>query len=745
MLARLKTKWIPVAISVAIIMLFLLHVSEVFHFRFLEQIEKYTYDTRLVLTMPNTVDENVVIIDIDERSLAAEGRWPWSRDRLAVMVNRLFDEYKISLLAFDVVFAEPDDSSGLKVLEKLGREEFSQVPAYNTTLESLRTRLDHDQQFAEALKGRAVVMGYYFNRVGSTDTAATSGALPGPMFSKKEFRGKRVDFRVADGYGANLPQFQKNALSAGHFNPGEDLDGVVRCVPMLYEYEEGLYESLALSVTRNVLNVDKVDAIFAAEGTGSKRYAGLEWLGIGSLRIPVDRSACTLVPYRGRKGSFTYVSATDVIHGKVETSILKGAIVLLGTTAPGLQDLRTAPVQSAYPGVEVHANLISGILNDTVKEKPAYTTGAEFLIVVLVGLLLALGLPLLSPVMASVFTVVMLAVSVAMNMFFWSSANLVIPLATSLVMIIVLYVVNMSYGYFVETRGKRQLAGLFGQYVPPELVDEMSVNPEAYSLDAENREMSVLFSDVRGFTTISEGLSPQALSELMNAVLTPMTHIIHNHRGTIDKYMGDAIMAFWGAPLDDPDHARHALEAGLKMLQKLDEIQPEFRARGWPEIRIGVGVNTGEMSVGNMGSEFRMAYTVLGDTVNLGSRLEGLTKGYGVAMIVNETTVAAVPEYAYRELDKVRVKGKDKPVAIYEPVCPREELDKASKDELKLYEQALKYYRSQEWDLAELQFLNLSKMTPERMLYSLYVERIKHFRSEPPGSDWDGVYTHTSK
>ena len=257
--------------------------------------------------------------------------------------------------------------------------------------------------------------------------------------------------------------------------------------------------------------------------------------------------------------------------------------------------------------------------------------------------------------------------------------------------------------------------------------------------------MSVLFSDVRGFTTISEGLEPKELSKLMNACLTPLTGIIHKQRGTIDKYMGDAIMAFWGAPLEDPEHARHALEAGMEMIARLNAMQKQFREQGWPPINIGVGINTGEMSVGDMGSEFRMAYTVLGDTVNLGSRLEGLTKGYGVQIIVSETTREAVPDFVFRELDRVRVKGKDQPVTIYEPLGPKASISKELRHELRLYQEAIKLYRAQNWDMAEIQFINLQKLAPQRMLYRLYVERIGLSRANPPAPDWDGVFTHVTK
>jgi adenylate cyclase len=273
----------------------------------------------------------------------------------------------------------------------------------------------------------------------------------------------------------------------------------------------------------------------------------------------------------------------------------------------------------------------------------------------------------------------------------------------------------------------------------------MSEDPESYTLEAESRELTVLFTDIRGFTTISEHLTAGALSELMNEYLTAMTRVIHDNRGTIDKYMGDAIMAFWGAPVEDPAHARHAVDTGMAMQERLTAIREEFLERGWPEIRIGVGISTGIMNVGNMGSEFRMAYTVIGDAVNLGSRLEGLTKQYGVEMIVSEATHAAVPEYAYRELDRVRVKGKDEPIAIFEPVALGSEVEPGESAELERHHEALRRYQAQDWDGAEAIFNELRKLSPQRKLYEIYLERIRWFRELPPGPDWDGVYTFTTK
>jgi adenylate cyclase len=363
----------------------------------------------------------------------------------------------------------------------------------------------------------------------------------------------------------------------------------------------------------------------------------------------------------------------------------------------------------------------------------------------LAGVVLALGLAVLSPFWSTLLAGSVVTVSIMFNLLLWQQANLVMPIASMMLMVATLYLLNMSYGFFVESRGKRQLAGLFGQYVPPELVDEMANDPDSFSLEGDSRELTVLFSDVRGFTTISEGLDPKQLTQLMNEYLTPMTHVIHNYRGTIDKYMGDAIMAFWGAPVADPDHARHALLAALGMIEELKALQVAFEAKGWPPINIGVGLNTGMMTVGNMGSEFRMAYTVMGDAVNLGSRLESLTKQYGVHIIVSEFTKNKAPDFIYRELDRVRVKGKDEPVAIFEPIGLPEQMNVDMENELALYREAHRLYCAQNWDLAEVQFINLHKAYPERYLYTMYAERIEYFRANPPGEDWDGVFTFKTK
>ena len=744
MSARLKRLWPLLIANLVLLALLLMHVvsssGQRLHWGFIDQLENLAYDARMLLSMPGGQDDRIVIVDIDEESLNQVGRWPWSRDKMAHMVDQLFGDYDARIVGFDVVFAEADESSGLKVLEELAEDELANVDAFQEQVAVMRDRLNYDQLFADSLRGREVLLGYYF-RLSQTEDSNRSGMLPPPALTAEDFRRGSANPRHANGYGANLAMFQQAASGGGHFNPEIDSDGVVRRVPMLFEFEGDYYEALSLAMVRELLDTGPIQPGYV--GASGDGYSGLEWLQTGHQRIPVDERLRALIPYRGRFGSFPYVSAADVLSGDVPQDKLQDRIVLVGTSAPGLFDLRSTPVQNEYPGVEIHANLIAGILDNTIMEKPAYTLGAEFMHVLVVGLIM-LFLPLLSPVLAAIGFVGVLSASVFLNLWVWNAAELMLPIASVLLLMLAMFIMNMTYGFFFEQRNKRQLSSLFGQYIPPELVDEMSENPSAYSLAAENREMTVLFSDVRGFTSISESMTPQQLSDLMNKLLTPMTHVIHIERGTIDKYMGDAIMAFWGAPLPDPDHARHAVVAALRMVERVQSLSAEFEQRGWPPVRIGVGLNTGSMSVGNMGSEFRRAYTVLGDAVNLGARLEGLTRVYGVDILVSEATKAMVADYTFREIDRVRVKGRAEPVAIYEPLGPRYELDKATHDELKLYQEGLRHYRAQEWDLAEIQFLNLQSES-ERTLYGIYIERIQYFRNMPPGDGWDGVFTHTSK
>jgi len=724
------------------VLLLLGHAGQVWQLPFVTALDAYFYDARLRLSMQDTVDERIVVVDIDEKSLAELGRWPWPRKTVAELVQRLSDDCRVSVIGFDVVFAEPDESSGLKVLDQIGRQELKNDPAFQRVLQDYRPQLDFDRTFADVLRGRPVVLGYYFS---DKSTHQLVGALPSPVFKAGSMQGKDIDFIRRGGFGGNLPILQAAAASGGHFNPGIDFDGVVRRVPMVVEYDGAYYESLSLAVLRTQIGRSELFPVIETEGDASF----IEALSVVSdglqIRIPVDQQVSALVPYRGAERSFPYISAVDVLKGRIPKDSLNGRIVLVGTSAPGLNDLRSTPVGAAYPGVEVHANLIAGMLDGNIKEAPGFLLAVEVLSLLVFGATLVFLLPLLSPFRASLLALMTLSGIIALNYWLWSTHNLVLPLAASVLLTGLLYALNMSWGYFIESRSKRQFTELFGQYVPPELVEEMARNPESYGMEGRNEELTVLFADIRSFTSISEGLDPQELTQLMNDYLGAMTDVIRTNRGTLDKYIGDAIMAFWGAPVKDAENARHAVLTALGMHARLKTLAEPFKARNWPALNIGIGINTGMMTVGDMGSPVRKAYTVMGDAVNLASRLEGITKEYGVGVVVGEVTRQKVSDISFRELDRVRVKGKDEPVAIYEPLGLTASLPAAVLDELQQWQHALRLYRAQDWDQAELQLYNLRRLAPDCRLYVLYTERVATLRASPPGDNWDGVTTFQTK
>lgn len=719
---------------------FLGHAGKLWQIPFISALDAYLYDVRVRTFMPATPDTRIAIVDIDEKSLGEVGRWPWGRHLLAELVRKLSDDYQVAVIGFDVVFAEPDDSSGLTTLETLARGALHEQAAYQRLLPQLRQTLDYDARFADVLRGRPVVLGYYFSNKAE---AQQTGTLPAPVFSAAELAGLATAPVRWQGYGANLPQLQTAARRAGHFNPLVDFDGSTRRVPMLVEFSGHYYEALSLAVARQVLGDARLQlGIPPGENT-------VEWLALAGpqaeVRIPVDEQLAALVPYRGPEHSFPYFSAVDVLKGRISAADLQGRIILIGTTAPGLMDLRSTPVGSAYPGVEVHANLVAGILDGTLHEKPGFVMAIDFVQLLFFGALLVILLPLSSPLRATLLTLSALVLLLGFNFWAWAAAGLVLPLAAGMAMLASLFAFNMSWGYFVVSRSKRQFTELFGQYVPPELVDEMAKNPEGYSMAGRNEELTILFSDIRAFTSISEGMEPKELTLLMNEYLGAMTEIIRQRRGTLDKYIGDAIMAFWGAPVADPAHARQAVLAALAMQQAVAGLAKTFVARGWPAIRIGIGINTGLVTVGDMGSPVRKAYTVMGDPVNLASRLEGITKEYGVGVVIGEQTRRQLPDFACRELDRVRVKGKDLPVAIFEPLAPASELTPQQQVELASWEAALAAYRAQEWDQATDLLQRLLAEAPESTLYALYLERIAALRIAPPAAPWDGVTVFRTK
>jgi len=731
--------------GLALTAFFIGHAAEAYRVDLIERAEAIVYDARLRLASPGKGDARVVILEINERSLGEFGRWPWSRELMARLMDRLFGEYGVALAAFDVVWAESDGSSGVATLDALAGGRLRDEPAFRSAYGEVRASLDYDARFAASMKGRPVVLAYYLSNEPGAVRVNDIGA---PTLGPGAIEGRRIPFTVWNGYTGNLAAYVQAAAGAGHINPIVDQDGSVRRVPLLAELDGSRYEAFSLAIVRTLLARQAADGKppsvrpgFPADGRG-----GLEWLEVGPLRVPVDASGAALVPYHGPRGSFEYIAIADVLSGKVPHERLRGKAVLIGATAPGLMDLRATPVGSVYPGVEIHANLVAGILNGTVKGRPGYVLGAEVLILLIAGTVLSLLLPKLPMPWSTAAVLGIAALLSGMNLMLWSDAGLDLPLASALGLVALLYTMDMAWGYFAESRSRRQIADLFGQYVPPELVDRMAADPRHYSMEPRDAELTILFADVRGFSRISEVLRAEELREYINTYLTEMSAIIRSrHRGTLDKYIGDAIMAFWGAPVADPGHARHAVQAALDMQRHCADLNARFSARGWPPLHIGVGINSGNVRVGDMGSQVRRAYTVMGDAVNVASRLEGRTKYYGVGILAGESTRRAVPEMSFREVDRIRVKGRDLAVAVFEPLDPEPGSTGAASEELELWDETLRAWRARRWEQVEANLKQLQHMAPNCELYRRYAGRVAEFRRNPPPDDWDGVTSFDEK
>ncbi len=736
---------VRIAISGLSLVIFAMHIAGRPRFEIIDRVENYLYDVRIRLTMPGTLDNRIVIVDIDEASQVELGQWPWPRDTLATIVDNLFDHYSVKVLGFDALFAEAEETSAERLIELLAASELAQQPGVMAKLTELRKSQDSNIRFAEALIARDIVTGFVFKDSLSDNEPEATGALPAPIIREIELSGVTVPFVQARGYAGTLRELQDNATAGGFFDsPLIDSDGVFRRSPLVQQYRGDLYPSLALAIAHTALGSPPVGLEFASNRADRLSGIELESFRLGDRSIPVNQQVAVFIPFRGPQGSFPFIPAKDVFDLVAPVDALGDKIVLLGASAAGLLDLRSTPVGQRYIGVEAHANLIAGLLDGTIRQQPSYSDGLELFLLLFIGLLTVLVLPRLAPITALAFVMGILIASMALNLWLWVSLNLVVPVASLLSYTLIAALLQINYGFFIESRNKRHLSRIFGQYIPPSLVEEMDESGEEVSLEGETRHMSVLFSDVRGFTTISENLDARELTQLMNEFLTPITRVIQNHRGTIDKYMGDAVMAFWGAPLSDDQHARHAVEAGFEMIKAVGDLRETFEKKGWPPIAVGVGVASGEMNVGNMGSEFRIAYTVMGDVVNLGSRLEGLTKQYGVDIIVSHGTAALLPDFAFRELDLVRVKGKNEPVAIFEPIGLAEGLSDEQKTNLAGFSDAIAAYRQKDWDTAQGLLIKL-RQDEDELLYNAYLDRVEQFRREPPPTEWDGVFEHLTK
>jgi len=733
----------------------------------LERLDYVVYDLRLnVMLDPERRSEHrIVIVDYDQKSLEAEGQWPWSRFKLGDLVTRLAEAGAL-VVGFDVFFPEYERNVANELNARL-QDDQALRDALNTLvpqLEMLGNLLDGDRYFAEAMQATEVVLGFSFRL-----EDVQSGVLPQPIFDLSEAGTWTPSVVPQRGYTGNVDVLQEAAAGAGFFDTIPDADGVVRRAPLFMQYEDKLYPTLPLDMARLFYFEEEFTPVMERDLTGSRS----ELIGIrmGKVLIPTDESGRVLIPFIGPARSFPYISATDVLRDTLsaeERELLVNSLVLIGTTSTGLYDLRPTPMQSVYPGVEIHANILEALLSSSTQleaggaasslseslraervspfpRRPDWQSGAVRAAIVVLGVALSFLYPYLGPALLLLVATLCMTGLTVLNFLLWSNYNLDLSLVILLLLVFLVTLANLAYGFLREGHTKKVIKGMFGQYVPPAHIDAMLDDPERYNFEGESKELSVLFSDVRDFTAISERLSASELKRMLNELFTPLTTVIFEHNGTIDKYVGDMLMAFWGAPLDDPQHRQHAVAAALKMLEKVDELQPEFQARGLPRIQLGIGINSGLMNVGDMGSSYRRAYTVLGDAVNLGSRLEACTKIYGVPLLIGEETHKGLQGFLCRQIDRVRVKGKDEPVRIYQPLCLAQEATAELLARVEQHERALARYFAREWNEAEQLWLELRQEEPQQRLYALYLERITQLRNEHDLQDWDGTYNFTSK
>jgi len=610
-------------------------------------------------------DTPVRIIDIDDKSLERFGQWPWPRTVLAKLVTRL-SKAGAQTIAFDVVFAEPDRTSPKNVIRS-----WPDVPALQAVRSQIDVMPDHDLLFAEAADKARVV--FAFGLIAAPDRNIPAVKYGG--FLEHGAPGDRTIDYIGPAYkGAvtNIPSLEKAARGLGGFNISSDEKGMIRRAPALFRLRDTIYPSLSLEAMRvfQEVNVFKVSLAGTETNASFGEKTGIVSVKTGLLGIPTDKRGRIWLYDTGHRPE-RFIPAWKVFSDDFDAASIDGKLLFVGTSATGLKDIRPTPLNTFAPGVEVHAQIAEQMFTGDYLRRPDWTEGAEFLYICVLGILLIALLPSVGAVWCAFLGAAAIGFAVWYSWKLYVDENLLIdPLVPSL-SILLIYLVS-SFLRFLKTETERgQIRGAFARYLSPELVTQLAKNPKQLKLGGETREMTFLFTDIRGFTTLAEGLNAQELTVFMNSFMTPMTEIILKHKGTIDKYIGDCIMAFWNAPLSDADHARNACHAALEMREFLsvfnERRKKEAEAQGRPfrEIKIGIGINTGLAAVGNMGSEYRFDYTVLGDEVNLASRLEGLTKQYETTIIIGPNTANRIPELKPQELGTIQIRGMTVPKQIF--------------------------------------------------------------------------------
>jgi adenylate cyclase len=703
----------------------------------LQELRVRVFDFFQVLHPREATQRPVVIVDIDEKSLNRLGQWPWPRTRIADLITRLTQMGAI-VIAFDVIFAEPDRMS-----PSIAADTFRGLD--ETTRAKLRALPSNDAVLADAFRKSRVVLG----ESGLPFTGAQAGGPQPPIGIATMGADAKPFLLNFPGLLRNVPTLEQAASGRGLFTIRPERDGIVRRVPVVMQAEGAIMPSLTLEMLR------------VASGSSTvlirSDNAGVQSAAVPGFVIPTDRNGQIWVHFAPHDKA-RYVPAVDVIEGRIPAERVAQRLVLIGTSAVGLLDSKTTPVDPLMPGVEVHAQVLESVLTNAVLSSPNYALGVELCAALLLGLIIIWLAPTLNPLVLLVVGATIVAISVGASWYFYIQNRLLFDFTYPLLSSVLVYLILVFSNYISEQAQRRRIRSAFGQYLSPALVEQLAQSPDKLVLGGEDREMSILFSDVRGFTTISELYKddPQGLTSLMNSFLTPLTNAIIEHKGTIDKYMGDAVMAFWNAPLSDTDHEINACEAALEMLRRVDtlnsqrEQQAKETGQRFIPIKVGVGINTGRCVVGNMGSDLRFNYSVLGDPVNLASRLEGQSKNYGLPIILGSRTASALRDkFAVLELDCITVKGKTEPESVYTVLGGG---DIAGSDRFGQLRQdvndLLARFRRRDFAGAAQSIDRCRKLGNGfglEHLCDLYSERIRLFEKDPPPADWNGVFVLETK
>lgn len=739
-------------LSLTILMTLLVLTLFVVQVDLFEIMELKTYDFRFLSRGTKAPRPEIVLAALDEKSLKAEGRWPWPRSKIAKLIEILSQD-GAKVIGFDMIFAEPDQNSTIQLLQRMEekmRHHRVEHEGLRAFIEETKASADHDLALAQAIRDASakVVLGYFFHmrqrdleyeledRDREDQISRISGSRYPIVFMARQDLGSDA-FLQAYVPQANLALLTGATHASGYFNMIPDQDGVLRSMPLAIQCGQDVYSPLSIQSVWHYLGNPPLAVLVAPYG--------IEGIRMGNRLIPTDENGRMLINYLGPEKTFPTYSITDFLHGKIPEGTLTDKIVLVGATAVGLYDMRNTPFATVYPGLEVHATVIDNILKMEFIHKPKWTKVFDALAIVLFALLMGALIPRLSAIKGVLLMSGLFVFYILLCQWLFTHALLWINMVYPLLALVLMYASLTVYRYLTEERERKKIRRAFSHYVSSSVVNEVLKNPDKLKLGGEMKELTVLFSDIRGFTTLSEGLSPEEVHALINEYLTAMTAVVFQHGGTLDKYMGDAVMAIYGAPIDQPDHAHKACDTALDMMHALKELNALWTREGKPLLDIGIGINTGLMMVGNMGSEQRFEYTVLGDAVNLGSRLEGANKSYLTHILISEFTYEKVKDrFLCMEIDSVRVKGKSRPIRIFQ-LLGRQDAAASQAETIRYFHQGLQCYKEQKWDEAAEAFKTARVMDKELYAARLYLERIARLKSNPPPPDWDGTYTMKEK